>query len=143
MGTEQILFVEPYGTTRFLYASVLKEENPQGWQVHVAETPDKAKEILKKEDVDLLVTHIHYPDGQGGKTYREVAELCKLARQQQRDSLPIILFDTQDLKRDSLEEHGFPDRNLERFNPNFQRSAVLVEKIKNLLANRAAEDSSH
>ncbi|MDH3892533.1 MAG: PAS domain S-box protein [candidate division Zixibacteria bacterium] len=72
-GTESILVVDDDDTQRRVSAQILRK---LGYQVTIAESGEKAIELLKKSSPDLLVLDMIMPPGlDGTETYRQAIEI--------------------------------------------------------------------
>lgn len=136
--TKQILFLEPYATQRLLYASVLKKSDR--WTVSVFDQAAKAENYLiaYEQEFDLLVSHIHYPDGNGGRDYKQIADLCNRAIEK-RPEIRIILLDGQNLPEETLDKLGFP-KKVRRFHYYFEKTQVFLDMIEDALSDVAREN---
>lgn len=95
----------------------------EGFDAHTAEDGNRALELLKKNDYDLLVMDIHLP-------YRSGLELVKFVRSDQGKDTPALIltaFSDPQMQRQAG-ELGISGYIVKPFNP-----AELIAKIKSIL----------
>ena len=92
----QILIVEDDKSLNQGIILALREE---GRSLHPAYTLSQARQIWKKETIDLVILDINLPDGSGYDLLREI---------RQGSAVPVLMLTANDLEIDQVT--GFSDR---------------------------------
>jgi CheY-like chemotaxis protein len=125
------LLVENHPQFRYVYTSLLRDL--VGCEVHAVVTPEEARRFLEEgNDVQVVVTHIHFPDEKQDRDYRRAAELCRFIRNSISDTLPIIGLQSTEVSDQFLAEAGFPE-NMIACIIGFHRPEDFVNQVKDAL----------
>jgi two-component system nitrogen regulation response regulator GlnG len=99
MGTYRLLLVEDDASMRTILAEALSDE---GYEVHVADNPYRAEQMIANHHPDLLIFDMHlYAFGQSGVLGQGWTLVQRVRQSTQSQDLPIILYsaDTTTLQR--------------------------------------------
>jgi DNA-binding response OmpR family regulator len=129
-----VLLVESDDENRVGIAEYLRQ--PKGFKVVVASDPIEVieRELLQKK-IDLLITHAHFFGASGEKrNYERAAELCRVARKEVGDHLPIIALTGGGLTMAELRSRArFPEERFEMIDLHFDGVAKILDRAKAIL----------
>jgi len=107
MDKPRALLVEAHSELRYYYGWLLREQ--AGCEVHAVGTTEEARSFLESgNDVQVVVTHVYFPDKKQNADYKIAAEFCQFIRKSRGDSIPIIGLQTIPVDDQFLADAGFP-----------------------------------